>query len=177
MKNPSNWEIRIFEAKLQNLKDLTDIAYKSFLQAYPQNTDHENMALYLEKAFDEKEINNQLSNPASIFFLMTVNDELSGYAKLRWDRSPEQLKSIRAVELERLYFLNDFKGKGLGSQLLEYCIKFSMGKEFEIMWLLVWDENISGIEFYKHKGFETFAHKVFHFGNDSSEDILMKLEL
>ncbi len=177
MATPLKKEVQIVRANLQNLKELTDIARRSFLEAYPQNTDHENMDLYLKGAFTEKEIKSQLQNKDSIFFVMQVGDEIIGYAKLRWDRTPEYLMNTNAIELERLYFLNDFKGEGLGAQFLRFCIDFSLKKNFECMWLLVWEENVSGIQFYKKKGFEIFGRKTFHFGDDSSEDILMKLRL
>ena len=172
-----NKEVHIFKANLQNLIELTDIARLSFLEAYPQNTDHENMELYLKEAFAEKEIKSQLQNEDSIFFIMKVGDKIIAYAKLRWDRTPENLINTRAVELERLYFLDAFKGKGFGTQFLKFCIDFSLKKNFEWMWLLVWEENVSGIQFYERKGFEIFGRKTFHFGDDSSEDILMKLRL
>ena len=175
--NPPGKEIQIVEAKLQNLEELADIARRSFFEAYPQNTDHENMALYIKEAFAEREIKSQFQNEKSVFFLLKVKEVICGYAKLRWDRAPDELKAQSAVELERLYFLNEYKGRGLGSRLLQFCIDFSKKNKFEWMWLLVWDENISGIQFYEKKGFEIFGRKTFHFGNESSDDILMKLNL
>ena len=177
MKNSPEKEIQIVEAKVQNLKELATIAGRSFLQAYPQNTDHQNMELYLKKAFAEKEIERQLMSSKSVFFMMKKNGENIGYAKLRWDRTPNQFGVLRAIELERFYFLDGFKSQGLGSQFLKFCIEFSIKNNFEWMWLLVWEENKKGLQFYKHKGFEIFGRKTFHFGNDSSDDILMKLKL
>ena len=177
MESPPLKEVQIIEANLQNLEQLTDIARRSFLQAYPQNTDHENMELYLKRTFTESAFKKQLLNPEAIFYLMKFKNEISGYAKLRWDRAIDHFKNEKAIELERLYFLNEFKGKGLGSKLLQFCIDFSVNKNFKWMWLLVWEENVSGIQFYKKKGFEVFGRKTFHLGNDSSEDILMKHKL
>ena len=177
MKVPQNMEVQIVEAKLQNLKDLIDIASRSFLEAYPQNTDHENMERYIQEAFSKEEIEKQLQNPSSIFFLMKFKQSICGYAKLRWDRSPKHFGNEKTIELERLYFLDEFKGRGYGTALFQFCIDYSLIKKFEWMWLLVWDENVSGMQFYKRKGFEIFGRKTFHFGNESSEDIVMKLKL
>lgn len=177
MKSTSNKEFHIVVAKLQNLKELAAIAGRSFLQAYPQNTDLENMQLYLKEAFAEKEIESQLLNPAAVFFLMKIGKTNIGYAKLRRDRPNNHFKGTKVVELERFYFLDEYKGKGYGSQLLKYCMDFSFAKGFDWMWLLVWEENRSGIQFYKHKGFEIFDRKIFHFGNAKSDDILMKIKI
>jgi ribosomal protein S18 acetylase RimI-like enzyme len=177
METPLNKEVQIVEAKLQNLEELGIIARRSFLEAYPQNTDHKNMELYLNEVFTENEIKKQLLSANSIFFLLKVNDRICGYAKLRWDRSPNHFKNRKVVELERLYFLNEFKGRGHGSHLFQFCIDYSKEKQFEWMWLLVWQENLSGIKFYEKKRFEIFGRKIFHFGNESSEDILMKRQL
>ena len=177
MATPQNKEVQIVRANLQNLKELTDIARRSFLEAYPQNTDYENMDLYLKKAFAEKELEAQFSNPNSVFFIMKNGNTNMAYAKLRWDRTPAYFINTKAIELERLYFLDDYKGKGFGTQFLRFCFDFSLEKDFEWMWLLVWEKNISGIQFYEKKGFEIFGRKTFHFGDDSSEDILMKLRM
>lgn len=177
METPQIKEVQIIEAKLQNLEELTIIAGRSFLEAYPQNTDYENMEVYLKETFNEKEIEKQLRSPDAIYFIMKIGEINIGYAKMRWDRSPDHFKAEKVVELERLYFLNEFKGNGYGSQLLKFCVDFSLKRNYEWMWLLVWEENISGIQFYEKKGFEIFGRKTFHFGNDSSEDILMKRKL
>ena len=177
MKTSDNKEVQIVAAKLQNLDQLALVARRSFMEAYPQNTDHENMDLYLKRAFAKKEIKRQLLNPQSVFFIMIKGPAVMGYAKLRWDRSPDHFKDAEVVELERLYFLNEYKGRGYGSRLLQFCIDYSKKSIFRWMWLLVWEANRSGIQFYEQKGFEIFGRKIFHFGNDSSEDVLMKLPL
>ena len=144
MMIPQNTEVQIIEAKLQNLKELTAIARRSFLEAYPQNTDHENMELYVKEAFTEKGLKKQLLSSDSIIFIMKKGGNIIGYSKLRWDRSPDHFENSRAVELERLYFLNEFKGQGYGSNFLQFCLDYSIKKDFDWMWLLVWDENVSG---------------------------------
>ena len=146
MATPPKKEVHIIEANLQNLKELTDIARRSFLEAYPQNTDHVNMDLYLKEAFTEKKLEDQFLNPNSVFFIMKKGNTNMAYAKLRWDRTPANLINTKAVELERLYFLDDFKGKGFGAQFLKFCFDFSLKNNFNWMWLLVWEENVSGIK-------------------------------
>lgn len=177
METQMNQEIQIVEAKLQNLEQLATIARRSFFEAYPQNTDHENMELYLKEAFSEEEIKSQLLHPDSIFFIMKNGTTFLGYAKMRWDRPHGHFKGEKAIELERFYFLNEFKGKGYGSRLLQFCIDYAVTNQFEWMWLLVWEENLTGLQFYKHKGFELFDRKIFQFGNANSDDILMKRRL
>ena len=177
METPPNKEVHIVAANLQNLKELIDISRRSFLEAYPQNTDHENMDLYLKEVFTEKEMETQLLNPNSRFFIMRNGKAIMAYAKLRWDRAPEHFEATKVIELERFYFLDKYKGKGYGSHFLEFCIDYSIKGAFEWMWLLVWEENRNGMQFYEHKGFKIFGRKTFHFGKESSEDVLMKLRL
>ena len=104
MMTPQNVEVQIIEAKLQNLKELTSIARRSFLEAYPQNTDHENMDLYVKEAFTEEGLKEQLSSSDSIFFMMKIRETIVGYAKLRWDRSPDHFEDSKAMELSDSIF-------------------------------------------------------------------------
>lgn len=177
METPSGNNVQIAAAKLQNITDLASLARRSFLQAYPQVTADENMKLYLDEAFSTDVLTQQFADPFSIFFIMKKGQADMGYAKLRWDRTPEHFKPEKAIELERLYFLDDYKGKGYGVQLLEYCKNFAIDNRFDWMWLLVWDENPEAIRFYKRRGFQEFGRKFFQFGNAGSDDLLMKTRL
>ncbi len=148
MKTPQNQEVKIIEAKVMNLKELATIAGRSFLQAYPQNTDLENMALYLKDAFSEKEIKQQLENPEAVFFLMKVGNFNIGYAKLRWDRPHSYFGDAKPIELERFYFLDEFKGKGYGSRS---CFNF--------VWIIHWLKNTNGCGY----SFGMKIYQVFSF--------------
>ena len=67
-------------------------------------------------------------------------------------------------EIERIYLIAAFQGKGLGKKLLTKVL--NMGKEmgYKKVWLGVWENNFKAIRFYKKYGFKKFGQHNFFVG-------------
>ena len=63
-----------------------------------------------------------------------------------------------AAELGALYVLEEYKGKGLGRKLTDYCLKKVSGYQKAILWVL--EENHRAIAFYEHYGFVKTGEKT-----------------
>ncbi|MGH2195832.1 GNAT family N-acetyltransferase, partial [Enterococcus faecalis] len=68
---------------------------------------------YLEK------LQKELANPHSHFYFIIVDNQLAGYMKLKRERAQTEPMGPEKHDVERLYILPAFKGKKLGTQLLE----------------------------------------------------------
>jgi ribosomal protein S18 acetylase RimI-like enzyme len=97
--------------------------------------------------------------------------------KLNEGGAQTELQKEDSFEIERIYVLSDFQGKGIGRQLLEKAIQMAMEKKASYIWLGVWEENKSAIQFYKKNGFIAFDEHYFMVGDDKQTDIMMKLTL
>jgi len=82
-----------------------------------------------------------------------------------------------SLELQQIYVLKSYKGKGIGKKFMEAAINLARENNLEYVWLGVWKHNYKAIEFYKKKGFEKFGEHVFVLGKDEQVDYLMKLEI
>ena len=59
------------------------------------------------------------------FFVLYKNGEAVGYARINLGRPPERyFADKKAMELMRIYFLEEFHGQGLANELMEYCFNF-----------------------------------------------------
>lgn len=134
--------------------------------------------MYMSKSFDQKKIAKEIEDDkVNTFLLAYANEELAGYAKLRNDRSYDQLKGARSLEVERIYVLRKFHGQQVGKALMDECISLAEAGNYEWIWLGVNDQNFKAIKFYEKYGFEVFGTKQFVLGTAIDEDFLMKRKL
>lgn len=58
---------------------------------------------------------------------------------------------VHDSKIEMLFVSNDSRGKGIGKKLIEYAIN-----NLDIKYVDVNEQNIQGVGFYEHMGFDTF---------------------
>lgn len=63
-----------------------------------------------------------------------------------------------AAELSALYVLEEYKGRGLGRMLADYCLEKVSEYKKVILWVL--EENHRAISFYEHYGFAKTGEKI-----------------
>jgi ribosomal protein S18 acetylase RimI-like enzyme len=143
----------------------------------PVNTE-EDMQLYLKESFDKEKIKMQLNeSQTNLFLLAMLGSEAIGYAKLRRDRTYDEFKGSKVIELERIYVRSEYQQMKIGKQLMDRCIEISKDENNAWLWLGVNDANHKAINFYKQYGFEIFGTKSFQLGTANDTDFLMKLKL
>lgn len=169
--------VTIIKASLNDIEQLQLIARKTFYDTFASVNSVENMTTYLEEEFSISTLSTQLTNPFSEFYFALQNNAIIGYLKLNVGSSQIEIKQNKSIEIERIYVLQEFFGKGVGQQLLEKAIKIAQLKNAHYLWLGVWEENPRAIQFYKKNGFVAFDKHIFTLGNDKQTDILMKLNL
>ncbi len=87
------------------------------------------------------------------------------------------MRDDNAVEIERIYVLHDFHGKGVAQRLYDKAIQVARLKHADFVWLGVWEENPRAIRFYQKNGFVVFDKHTFLLGTDEQTDLMMKLVL
>lgn len=100
-----------------------------------------------------------------------------GYAKIRRDRTYDEFKDAKVIEVERIYIYQSFQKQQAGKALMEESLRIANAEKHEWIWLGVNIDNHKAINFYKAYGFEIFGSKMFKLGDAEDEDYLMKLKL
>ncbi|GIV35544.1 MAG: N-acetyltransferase [Chitinophagales bacterium] len=171
----SNIEIR--KVTTNDLEELQKIGRLTFFEAFASGNTEENMNKYLDEAFSFTKLTTELSDNNAEFYFATLDNKVIGYLKLNFGQSQTELQDNKAVEIERIYVLKEYHGKGVGQLLLDKAIKIARQKNTEYVWLGVWEKNPRAINFYKKNGFVEFDKHIFKLGNDEQTDIMMKLKL
>ena len=169
--------IQIEKVSVINIDDLQKISRDTFYETFVTSTSEENMRLYLENNFSKEQLSNELENSNSEFYFAILENEVIGYLKLNFSEAQTELNDVNALEVERVYVRNNYHGKGVGQQLLDYAIQLAKQKNMQAVWLGVWENNQRAINFYKKNGFVTFDKHVFMLGEEAQTDYMMRLDL
>lgn len=158
-----------------DVEALVALSKQTFIDAFEKTTDPDNFNIYISTAFTPSVIEAELAHEASVFYFLK-DDALQtvGYMKLRWDRSTEVMGQEKALELQRIYFLEKYWNKGYGKILLDFAENFATNNQFTWIYLCVWYKNDGAIRFYERHGWAIFSRKNFQFGNEIHHDFLLR---
>jgi ribosomal protein S18 acetylase RimI-like enzyme len=169
--------IKIVKISHTHLVQLQEIGRQTFAETFSSTNTEENMKAYLEDGFSNAKLSAELYNPNSEFYFATLNNTVIGYLKINFGLAQTELKDDKALEIERIYVLQDFHGKKVGQLLYDQAIHLAKEKKADYVWLGVWEKNHRAIQFYTKNGFVEFDQHIFVLGDDKQTDIMMKLEI
>ncbi|MEY8192163.1 GNAT family N-acetyltransferase [Peribacillus simplex] len=163
----------IKKCTLEDSRELQEISYETFNETFKHQNSAENMNAYLERAFDLKQLEKELSNSSSQFFFVYFNNQVAGYLKVNTNDAQTEQMGDESLEIERIYIKEKYQKHGLGKYLLNKAMEIAMERNKKKIWLGVWEKNENAIAFYKKIGFvQTGAHS-FYMGDEEQMDLIM----
>ncbi|HMT27666.1 MAG TPA: GNAT family N-acetyltransferase [Bacteroidia bacterium] len=169
--------IEIRKAVIQDYEMLAVLGRRAFYEAFGDYNDPADMQAYLDLAFNPDTIKKQLQDEDITYLVATYQHDPVGYAKLKRNSFPPELKDSKCLQLERIYVLQAYIGKKVGRTLMEECLKIASAEKYDQIWLSVWQENKRAIEFYNKWGLKVIGYKQFIIGNEINDDFVMAKEV
>lgn len=170
-------EIVIHKVTFNEIGKLQEISRQTFYDAFSAENTEEDMNKYLEDGLSAEKLTSELNDIGTEFYFATLGECVIGYLKINFGQSQTELKGSQSLEIERIYVLKEYQGKKVGQLLFDKAIGIALQKNFDYVWLGVWEKNLRAIKFYQRNGFAEFDKHVFKLGNDEQTDIMMKLKL
>ncbi len=170
-------KIELRKISINDIDQLQEIGKRTFAETFSSTNSEQNMADYLETGFALQKLANELKNPDSAFYFAELDSQVIGYLKVNHGQSQTDIKDEHALEIERIYVLEEFHGKKVGQLLFDKAIDTAKDQDLEYVWLGVWEKNPRAIRFYQKNGFVEFGKHVFTLGDDDQTDLMMKLIL
>jgi len=170
-------QLRFKKCTFLELDELVEISRKTFVDSFEKDNDPEDFKIYIDSAFEKSNMKRQLQNKHSAFYFVFRAEQLVGYFKLNVSDAQTEIKSEVAIELERIYLLQNFQSQQIGKHMLREAIAIAIKFKKEYMWLGVWEKNIDAIRFYQNHGFVKFDTHPYYIGKDKQTDWLMRVEL
>lgn len=169
--------MELIKADISDLISLQNLCIRTFTETFADDNSSSDMALYLQESFSNDKLLRELMNPLTDFYFVRLELQLIAYLKLNFGAAQSEPMGNDAMELERIYVLKDFQGKGSGQLLMDKAIEIARSKKVKFIWLGVWEQNHKALAFYKKNGFEIYVQHIFQFGNDPQVDLVMKKEV
>lgn len=166
--------ITIREATKPDAALIADLSRQTFYESFAAFNTKDNMDKFLNEQFTHELLMAEVGAPRNVFLLAYDEQIPVGYARLRENNNPPQLRRDQSIEIARIYVVADRIGRGLGNLLMRQSINIAVQKNHDTIWLGVWEHNQRAIDFYKRWGFEKFAEHDFILGDDIQKDWLMK---
>lgn len=167
----------IKKIELSEILKLQKIGRETFYETFAGDNSEENMNDYLDEKFAIGKLTSELSNPNSEFYFAHIDDQILGYLKVNFGEAQTELKDKEALEIERIYVLQEFHGLKVGQLLYNKALQIAKDADLKYIWLGVWEENLRAQNFYKKNDFVAFDKHIFVLGEQKQTDLLMKLTL
>jgi ribosomal protein S18 acetylase RimI-like enzyme len=153
---------------------LAELGSRTFVETFAVDDTPKDMAAYLKTSFSPALLASELADPRVTVRIAEIDHEAVGYAMLRSGPAPESLTSDNPIELVRLYVSRESLGSGIGAALMQDCIDQAKQKNFETLWLGVWENNTRAQAFYRKWSFREVGTHPFQLGDDTQTDLLMQ---
>lgn len=110
-----------------------------------------------------------------MFFVATVEDDVVGWAHMHL---PNLEKLDHTAELT-VGVLEEYRGMGIGSQLLDRALAWARANDLEKVYQSVPSTNGDAIEFFETRGWQTEAVRENHYklDDDYIDEVMMAIEL
>ncbi|MGE7366397.1 GNAT family N-acetyltransferase [Desemzia incerta] len=169
--------VEVKKCTVEEVQKLRGISIETFRDTFQDQNTEEDLYNYLEKAYNTEQLTSELLNQQSEFYFVFNGNDLAGYLKININEAQSETNGEDALEIERIYVLPQFKGKGLGKILIQQAVERAQFHQKTNIWLGVWEHNQAALAFYKKLGFvQTGAHSFF-MGKDEQTDLILTKNL
>ncbi len=175
----SETNLKIRRGTVEDAETLAPLAVKIFNDTFADNplNKPEDMQVYIAEFMSVAAFEQELTDKDSVFFIAEIGNEMIGYAKLQANLAEACVSDKNPIELQRLYVAHEFHGKGIAKNLMNECFAEATRKNYQTMWLGVWEFNFRAQKFYEKIGFYKVGKHIFRLGSDAQTDLVMERKL
>ncbi len=151
---------------------LSDLSNITFIETFRGTCSDEDLTGFIDSCFNENIISNELNDPEDLYYIAFIDGFPAGYIRMKENYADyPAVKKYKALELKRIYVLNEFHSKKIGAALMQSAIDIAKQKSYEVLWLGVWELNAKAYSFYKKWGFiDTGDTHLFPIGDTPQTD-------
>jgi len=145
---------------------LAELGRKTFYDSFIEYNTPEDMEKYLSEHYSTIIQMSEIKDPDTIFLIAEQDGVAIGYVKLKGQSKGEGVSGTNPMELQRIYSIREYIGKGIGPELMKEAIREAKKRGFNCLWLGVWEKNERAIKFYEKWGFKKVGNYIFILGED-----------
>jgi ribosomal protein S18 acetylase RimI-like enzyme len=165
--------IEILRATPDDAQLISELSAVTFFDTFKGTCTDEDMQGFIEQYFNKEQVLSELQNANDFYFIAFVDGRAAGYVRIKEEVSDvEIIKKRKAIELKRIYVLKEYHLRKVGAALMNFALDFAKQKNYDLIWLGVWEHNERAKSFYKKFGFEdSGVEHPFPIGNTPQTDV------
>jgi diamine N-acetyltransferase len=164
-------------ATASDIRLLEKLGRETYHQHFSQIWSSSGLEQYLQKHFSVDVLEEHLHAPF-IKYLIAVADEQSiGLVKLKFDQQIPAPPFDKGLEIEKIYLLKGYTGKGFGTMILDRLIRKAKSAREVFLWLDVLKSNVEAKKLYERHGFKTVGEIGFSTDVMKIDMDIMRLQL
>jgi ribosomal protein S18 acetylase RimI-like enzyme len=153
---------------------LADLCAKVFRAAYRSAYESEKqLEDFVAARMAPASVQADLQTDAGRCSLGSVNGVPAGFVQMKESRPPECVGDSRALEVWKLYVLQQFQGSGIADALLRWGLERAIEGGAAQVWLCVWEHSHRAQAFYRRHGFSAVGETFHVWGGVSFCDFVM----
>jgi len=156
---------------------LSELGWRTFDQTFAAYNKPEDMEAFHATMYTPALQAAELADPSTEFIIVEASGEAVAYLKLKSGAAPAAIKANNPLQVDRLYILQEWTGKGLGDQLMKLSLEKAKENGHDVVWLTVWEHNERAMRFYHKYGFREVGELQFILGQDVQRDLYMQREV
>jgi ribosomal protein S18 acetylase RimI-like enzyme len=163
--------IRFFSPTKSIAPALGLMARQAFSDAFAHLYDPVPFQQFLDTAYGPAgKMDRDFADPSIQWRVAAIEDQPIGYAKLSPLAAPAPAPQPGAMELQQIYVLSPWHGKGVAEELMKWAIDRSCAEQAPEIYLTVFDHNIRAKRFYTRHGFSEVGRCTFRLGDRLDDD-------
>lgn len=164
-------EVRYLVPDEGNAAALRAMARRCFADTFSNLYEREPFEQFLEEAYGEGgSMSRDLLDPTIDWLTAEVRGQVIGYAKLRSLVAPAPNPQKGALELQQIYVLREWHGRGIAERLMYWALERAHALGAPEVYLTVFDHNERAKRFYTRHGFVEVGHCTFRLGSRIDDD-------
>jgi ribosomal protein S18 acetylase RimI-like enzyme len=175
---PTDLPVDVAAAVVADLRELADVAARTFPLACPASVSADNIAAFIDENLSEQRFRDYLADPDRWVLAAREDERMVGYAMLIRgvpdDDDVQRAVSARpAIELSKMYVVPDSHGVGVSAAMMTAVLSSARNVGAHAMWLGVNQQNQRAQRFYRKHGFTISGTKTFRLGAGVESDYVM----
>ena len=156
-------EISIKKVALADLSQLQDIGIRSYLPHYSHLWKEGGIDWYMRRCFADEVLQSELSDSNIEYYIVKAEGKNIGILKLVLKKPLPDSNIENALYLEKIYFVKEWTGKGIGHELIKFAFKRGKKLERDCIWLIAMNTADKPVAAYKRAGFSVHTRTKLDF--------------
>lgn len=169
----------MFDSREANPDDALQLSvlFKTvYIQAYGLEGVSKEFSNFIEKRFHTDQIIADIQAKDCKIIVAVRKNNLIGALQIDHDRMCP-LNDQFTSEINKLYILPRFHGKGIAKELLQKGEHYLSEINEKKIWLITWEKNPSAIRFYEKQKYQSIGTAPFYMEENTYTNIVMTKEL